>query len=126
MTNATERTLLIVEDDTRLGTSMQRFLAGQGYQASVVGSQAEALLCISNCRPRAAIVDIHLPDGSGFTVIEALRGNGCNVPVIVVTADDAPENRKRARQLGVRAFLTKPVQPHELLGEIRAALGEGR
>lgn len=126
MTAASDVKLLIVEDDLRLGTSMQRYLAGQGYPASVACSQAEALACLSAGRPRAAIVDIHLPDGSGFAVIEALRDNGCGVPVIVVTADDAPENRKRARQLGVRAFLTKPVHPQELLSEIRAALEEGQ
>ncbi|HXG12058.1 MAG TPA: response regulator [Gemmataceae bacterium] len=122
MTSAKVAVLLIVEDDEKLCVSMQRFLVQRGYRVWVATTEAAALASLSQVHPEAAVVDLHLPDGSGFHVLEVMRDQGFNIPVILMTADDSYAARQRAQQLGVFAFLTKPVQPFELLRQLERAV----
>jgi DNA-binding response OmpR family regulator len=107
--------LLVVEDDEKLSLSMQRFLTLRGFQVRLAHTEATALELLEEGPPDAAILDVHLPDGSGLDVLERMRDEGAAIPVVVVTADDSQPVRLRAERLGVTAFLTKPVQPLELL-----------
>lgn len=119
---AVHQVLLVVEDDEKLSRSMERFLTQRGFVVRRVGTEAGALETLGAEAPDAAILDVHLPDGSGLDVLEHLRQDGAAIPAIVMTADDSLAVRQRAEQLGVAAFLTKPVQPLELLRILRQAL----
>jgi len=76
--------------------------------------------------PDLIILDLGLPAGDGFSVLERLKANLTltSIPVIVVSARDRNENRERALKAGARAFLQKPVDNARLLSVIRQALGE--
>ncbi len=114
--------LLVVEDDEKLARSMGRFLSQRGFDVRRVETKAGAREVLGETTPDAAILDVHLPDGSGLDVLEHLRQAGASIPAIVTTADDSLAVRQRAEQLGVAAFLAKPVQPLELLRILRQAL----
>jgi DNA-binding response OmpR family regulator len=118
--------ILIVEDDhdVRLGYHIR--LKANGYDTFFA---ADSLSCIMEARkhqPDLIILDLGLPGGDGFVVMERLKANMylSVVPVIVVTARDPHSNRERALKAGARAFLQKPVDNDELLGVIRKCLGE--
>jgi DNA-binding response OmpR family regulator len=106
---------MVVEDEERLSLAMRRFFTQHGFQVRLAHSEAAALELLDEGSPDAAILDVHLPDGSGLDVLERLRHLRMVIPVVVITADDSQPIRQRAEQLGLAAFLTKPVQPLELL-----------
>ena len=118
--------VLIIEDDhdVRLGYHVllkanhyDTFLAADG-----VGAISEAL----KHRPDLTILDIGLPGGDGFTVLETFRNNTylSTLPVIVVSGRELHGTRERALKAGAKAYLQKPWNDYELLGTIRKLLGQ--
>jgi len=120
----TARRLLVIEDDAdqRLGLGIR--LRAAGYAVTFSGDGASAMSAAQRDRPDLIILDLGLPGGDGFTVLERLRANlrFAGTPVIVITARDPTTTRARAEQLGAFAFLQKPVDNDELLQAIRGAL----
>jgi DNA-binding response OmpR family regulator len=122
---ATKR-ILIVDDDPDIRQGMHVRLKANGYDTYFA---ADALACITEARkssPDLILLDLGLPAGDGFVVMERLRLNPALavIPVIVVSARDVRANQERALKAGAKAFLQKPVDNVELLAEIRQALGE--
>ena len=118
--------ILIVDDDPDVRLGMHVRLKASGYDTFFA---ADALACITEARkhnPDLIILDLGLPAGDGFVVMERLRlGPALAViPVIVVSARDVRANKDRAIKAGAKAFLQKPVDNAELLAVIRQALGE--
>ena len=118
--------ILIIEDDQLLLPALAARLKANGYN---VVSAADALSAISVAleeAPDLVILDLGLPAGDGFVVLEQMRGlpDLVETPVIVLTASDPAENEKRALDAGAVAFFQKPFDNHELLTIIRQALGE--
>jgi DNA-binding response OmpR family regulator len=118
--------ILIVDDDpdVRLGYHIR--LKANQYDTFFA---ADALSSIAEARkhqPDLIILDLGLPGGDGFVVMERLKANAylAVIPVIVVSGRDRHANRDRALQAGARAFLEKPVDNDELLAVIRQLLGE--
>lgn len=118
--------ILIVDDDhdVRLGYHIR--LKANSYDTYFA---ADSLTCIIEARkhqPDLIILDLGLPGGDGFVVMERLKANMylAVIPVIVVTARDPNANRQRALRAGAKAFLQKPVDNEELLAVIRQCLGE--
>jgi DNA-binding response OmpR family regulator len=118
--------ILIIEDDAdvRLGYHV-RFKANN-YDTVFA---ADALASMSEARkhqPDLIILDLGLPAGDGFVVMERLKGNPqlAVIPVIVVSARDPQANRERALKAGAKAFLQKPVDNDELFAVVRQCLGE--
>jgi FixJ family two-component response regulator len=72
--------------------------------------------------PHCVVLDLNMPELSGFDVLEALRTSAHDVPVVVVTGEDTLESFNRAMKLGAAAYLTKPVDDENLLNAISAAL----
>lgn len=94
--------LLMVEDDLDLGKSLKRQLESHDYDVLWVKSLSE-FAQVNSQSVVAAIVDLNLPDGSGFTIIEKLK-----VPALIMTALNSPENRLRSAEEGVYDFIPKP------------------
>jgi DNA-binding response OmpR family regulator len=117
--------LLIVEDDADVRLGYHVLLKAHHYDTSFA---ADALSAVSEARknqPDLIILDLGLPAGDGFIVLERLRAmtNLALVPVIVVSARDSYGNKERALKAGARAFLQKPWNDDELLAIIGQLLG---
>ena len=118
--------ILIVEDDPDLLRSMHVRLRAHNYDTFSAG---DAISCMAEARkqePDLILLDIGLPAGDGFVLMERFKQVPAlaSVPVIVVTARDFRANQRRAIQAGAAAFMQKPVNNAELLAAIRRALKE--
>jgi len=108
--------VLIVEDDPNDADLAMSICEDAGIRCELVGTVAEALSAIGRELPRAAIVDLHLPDGSGRDVLASLRAADAGLPVLLMTAElDSPERGRRGERV------TKPVPPDTLRSWLLAA-----
>lgn len=110
--------LLLVEDDLQLGKTLLSQLTDQGYKVQWCQT-VESYKSQNTQQFDLAIVDLNLPDGSGFDVISQL-----NIPVIIMTAQNSPENRLQGLELGVYDFIPKPFLFKELHLKVGRLLSE--
>ena len=118
--------ILIVEDDPDVRKGIHVRLQASHYETFFA---VDAVSCIAEARkhrPDLILIDLGMPGGDGFTVMERLKANPylAVIPVIIVSARTGQENRARAMKAGAKAFLEKPVENEALLAVIRQALGE--
>ncbi|USX16994.1 response regulator transcription factor [Oxalobacteraceae bacterium OTU3CAMAD1] len=113
--------VLVVEDDAVLADGLSRVLGGHGMVVEVVGdgSQADTLLQRA-AQAEVIVLDIGLPGIDGFEVVRRLRARGSQVPVLLLTARDAIEDRVRGLELGADDYLVKPFATAELVARIKA------
>jgi two-component system, OmpR family, phosphate regulon response regulator OmpR len=104
--------LLVVDDDSRLRALLQRFLAEQGFRVTVAGDAAAA---------RQAL-DVMMPGETGLELTESLRRTGQDVPILMLTAAGAPDDRIAGFEHGADDYLAKPFDPRELALRIRTIL----
>lgn len=114
-------TVLVVEDEARLAASLVKGLTEEGFAAGSVGTAGEALLRADAGELRAIILDLGLPDRDGQDLIRLLRRQH-DVPILVLTARDAVEERVRALDNGADDYLVKPFAFTELVARLRATL----
>ncbi len=113
--------LLVVDDDPQIQRMLRSQLAARDYEVKVVGSGDEALLAAGEFEPHLVLLDITMPGMDGLEVCRQLR-EWSSVPVILITAADAPQTKMAALDLGADDFLTKPFHMGELLARVRAVL----
>lgn len=116
--------VLIVDDDADIRRGLNVRLRANGYEVLFAADAISALSVAVKERPDLVILDIGLPAGDGYVVMERLQKHpalAC-VPVIVLSARDAQENKQRALEAGAYAFFQKPADNNQLLRTIRAAL----
>jgi len=116
-----KQTIVVVEDDSSIRELLELYLAHEGYAARSAGTASEALLVIAQSAPSLVVLDLMLPDESGFEVLRRLR-KGSQVPVIILTARDAENDKILGLELGADDYVVKPFSPGELLARIRAVL----
>jgi len=121
-----QKKILVVEDDDDLRLGYHVLLKANHYDTSFA---ADAISCMAEARknpPDLVILDLGLPAGDGFVVMERFKAvpSLAGIPVVVVSGHDLHPNQERAIQAGAKAFLQKPVNSAELLAVIRKALGE--
>ncbi len=114
--------LLIVDDDRALRDALRRGLNLAGYEVVGAGAGLEALEQVTEQSPDALILDIGLPDVSGLEVCRRLRAQGQRVPVLMLTARNAVENRIDGLDAGADDYLVKPFDLGELIARMRALL----
>jgi two-component system, OmpR family, response regulator QseB len=112
--------LLLLEDDLQLGKALQTALTQSEFQSIWVRRVLDAKAMLVAEPFAAALLDIGLPDGSGLDVLAWLRANGNNIPVIMLTARDAVDDRVSGLDAGADDYLPKPFAIPELLSRIRA------
>lgn len=118
----TERgTILVVEDDPSIAELLQLYMTREGYRVipSVEGGPVAGIVRAE--RPSLVVLDLMLPDISGLQVLKALRSFS-TVPVIVLTAKDADQDKILGLELGADDYMTKPFSPGELMARARAVL----
>lgn len=107
--------ILIVEDEERICSFLQKGLRSNGYAASVARSGQEALTLCSTTNFDLILLDIGLPDVNGFEVLRRLRAQKRRAAVIMLTARDAVGDRVAGLEGGADDYLTKPFSFDELL-----------
>jgi DNA-binding response OmpR family regulator len=114
--------ILVVEDDAVLADGLRRALDGHGMQVELVGNgaQADQLLQRATTAADVVVLDIGLPGLDGFEVVRRLRAREASVPVLLLTARDAIEDRVRGLELGADDYLVKPFATAELVARIKA------
>ena len=117
--------LLIVEDEVRLASALQRGLASEGFTVDVAHTGPEGLRAAQDSAFDAVILDIMLPGLSGYRIIEALRAEENWVPILMLTAKDGEYDEADALDIGADDYLTKPFSFVVLLARIRALLRRG-
>lgn len=116
--------VLVVEDESHLRRIMVRNLVERGYQVDQAGTVAEALSACAAARPDVVVLDINLPDASGWDVLRGLSERGLSVPRVVATSA-VPLSRNRIAEFKPLAFLQKPFPIDALLRAVEhAAAGE--
>lgn len=109
--------VIIIEDDPILRESIVRFLTVAGLEAKGVGSVLEFYQSVVTSSFDVALVDVNLPDQSGFTLADYLRRNS-DLGIIIITARDSMEDRVRGYGAGADLYLVKPVNMPELVAAI--------
>lgn len=112
--------VLIVEDDPVLQNGLAVGLGIHGIVAEAVGTLSDALAALATTSFDGVVLDIMLPDGSGFDLVTTLRREGNSVPVLLLTARDAVEDRIRGLDTGADDYLGKPFDLDEVAARLRA------
>jgi DNA-binding response OmpR family regulator len=112
--------LLLVEDDPRLVRLLTRLLTQDRHVVDSAMTAAEGLELATEAELDAVILDVGLPDGSGFDVARRLRATGSAVPILMLTARDAVSARVEGLDAGADDYLVKPFAYEELLARLRA------
>jgi two-component system phosphate regulon response regulator OmpR len=120
-----EATILVVDDDDRLRTLLSRYLAENGFRVTTAANAAEARETLRFLQPELMVLDVMMPGESGLELMESLRRDNAEVPVLLLTARGAPEDRIAGFEAGADDYLPKPFDPKELLLRIRARLRRG-
>jgi DNA-binding response OmpR family regulator len=114
--------ILIVEDDADLSRALVMRLKANGFHPTRVSDTVQALRQIRIEPPDLILLDLGLPGGDGFLLMDRLSLLPIDVPVIVLTARDPLDNEERSFQAGASAFFQKPVDNDALLKSIRSLL----
>jgi DNA-binding response OmpR family regulator len=112
--------ILLAEDDALLGDGLQSGLRQLGFQVDWVRTGDAAERELRSGAYTAAVLDLGLPNRDGLQVLAAVRGEGLELPVLVLTARDAVPDRIRGLDLGADDYVIKPVDLHELAARLRA------
>jgi DNA-binding response OmpR family regulator len=114
--------VFVVEDDVRLGEVLQDGLGKAGFAVDLCTSQRDAAEALANFPYDAIILDLGLPDGDGLQLCLDVRSRGNTVPVLMLTARDAVEDRIAGLNAGADDYLIKPFAMAELVARIKALL----
>jgi two-component system response regulator QseB len=112
--------ILLVEDDTLLGSGLLTGLNGEGYSVDWLKNGKAALSAITTTPYDAVILDIGLPEMSGIEVLSRVRDQNINTPVLILTAQNAITDRVIGLDSGADDYLTKPFELDELCARLRA------
>ena len=113
--------VLNIDDSTVNNMLMENLLAAHGFEAlSVIeGNKAEEY--IENYQPDVILLDLMIPDKSGFEILKALKAKNINIPVVVITAVESRDVREKIQDWGVTEYHTKPIDSAKLVESIQKA-----
>ncbi|EKF43570.1 response regulator [Nitratireductor indicus] len=107
--------LLVVDDDTRIRSLLNRFLRENGFRVTIAGTAAEARRKLDGLEFDLAILDVMMPGEDGVSLTRALRKDKKNMPILMLTALSETESRVVGLEAGADDYLPKPFDPRELV-----------
>lgn len=115
--------VLLVDDDTSIVSSLQTFLNQEGFQVTSANNQKSAIDLLDSGQYHfdLALLDVSLPDGSGFSLCSAIKANA-DIPVIFLTASDDEYSVVAGLDLGADDYISKPFRPRELISRMNSVL----
>ena len=116
-----QRTILLVEDEESITTPLAEALEREGFATRVARTASEATELGRSVRPDLVLLDLMLPDGSGFDVCRELRAHS-SVPIIILSARGEEADRVIGLELGADDYVVKPFSAREVVARIRAVL----
>jgi twitching motility two-component system response regulator PilH len=125
---ATQRSILIVEDDEALADVLSLRLSRQGFETTVAESGQLGLALARAEKPSVILLDLRLPDMDGFELCQELVDDEqtCEIPVIILSGLEQPDIIRRSRAAGCYYYVRKPYDPNALLALIQQAIDEAR
>jgi len=114
--------LLLIEDDLDLGRALLAALQLHGFSVEWWRRAADAPPRVDQLQADAVLLDLGLPDGSGFELLARWRRQGCSTPILVITAQGALQDRLAGLDAGADDYLVKPFATEELVSRLRAVL----
>jgi len=120
--NSTLIKILVVDDDPALRRLLADYLNRNGYDTLLAADARDLEARIQRYLPQMVILDRMLPDGDGMEACRRLRQAGENIPIILLSARDEPNDKIAGLQAGADDYMGKPFSPHELLARMEAIL----
>jgi DNA-binding response OmpR family regulator len=114
--------LLIIEDDSAVGSSLKDGLERAGFQVTWKTSGEEGVTFASQQKPHLVVLDVRLPDGSGFDFCRRMRQLGLHMPVLILTVQSDEVDKVLGLEIGADDYVTKPFSLRELVSRLRALL----
>jgi DNA-binding response OmpR family regulator len=114
--------ILLIEDDPAIGQSLLAGLAHHDFQAHLCSTGNEGMDYTHRFSPHLIILDVRLPDGSGFDFCRQMRQQGLRMPIIMLTAQQDEVDKVLGLEMGADDYMTKPFGLRELVSRIRAQL----
>jgi DNA-binding response OmpR family regulator len=113
--------ILVVDDEAYITHILEFSLGMEGYEVLAATCGEEGLALAEEQQPDLIVLDIMMPGMDGFEVCRRIRNDErlADIPVIMLTAKEAPEDRRRGLEVGASAYVTKPFRPIELVRQIR-------
>ncbi|MGP3697673.1 response regulator transcription factor [Rhodobacter sp. NSM] len=124
---ARKRRILVVEDEDNIAIALDYLITREGYEHDRVASGAEALGRIRSTHPDLVLLDVMLPEVSGYEICQGVRLDPtlADVKILMMTARGSAIERKKGLALGADGFISKPFELKALREEVRRLLGEG-
>ena len=115
-------TVAVLDDEPKMRKALRRLLGAHGLRVTEFAQAGEFLAAYAEHPAVCLVLDLQMPEVGGLELLEVMARRGITLPVIVITAHDEPDMRQRAIDLGVSAYLTKPVNEAALLDAVHAAI----
>jgi DNA-binding response OmpR family regulator len=122
MNNQPKPLIIIAEDDHDLAAVIATHLELAGMQSQICNEASHAVRYLKDNFANLLLLDVHLPDSTGFALMDELRQAGVNTPVIFLTGEDAEIKKVKALEMGGDDYITKPFSFPELIARIHAVL----
>lgn len=120
-----QRTIAVVDDDEAVQDSLRSVLEAFGYRVTAHSSGNGLLDALADGQPDCVILDVNLPEMSGWEVLARIRSSDGALPVILTSGHEGAAGARRAARNGAHAFIDKPIRTQHLLSAIDEATGGG-
>ena len=122
-----QKTVLLVEDEDNIALALTHLIGRAGYALRRVASGNAALEALAEERPDLVVLDVMLPERSGYEICEIIRRDPdlAGIKVLMITAGGGDVERRKGLAVGADAFMTKPFATADLTARITELLGEG-
>ena len=117
--------ILIIDDDPHFLHILHRILSGEKFQVTATSNPCEALQLLRSGNFNLIICDLRMPECDGLNLLQAIRGAGNEIPVIILTAYGEVDTYLEAMNAGATEYLNKPIKSEELVVVVRKCLRRG-
>lgn len=121
-----QKTVLLVEDEDNIALALTHLIGRAGYALRRVASGNAALEALAEARPDLVVLDVMLPERSGYEICQLIRRDAAlrGIKVLMITAGGGDVERRKGMAVGADAFMTKPFAAADLTAQINALLAE--